>query len=168
MSKSPALERCAYAVFILTCILLATLATRRYFVDTHEPRAREGPGVGTLVTSRDAVGIGKADFVVLLGISTQCRFCEDSVPFYQTLRRTASQSRKRVVLVCASSEPTERVRGFLERNGLRPDAIIVPPQDVPLLATPTLTLIDSSGKIVAAWVGRLSPAQERKVLSLIP
>jgi hypothetical protein len=168
MSQSSALERCAYAVFILTCILLATLATRRYFVDTHEPPAREGPGVGTMVTSRDAIGIDKADFAVVLGISTQCRFCEDSMPFYQAPRRAASQSRQRVVLVCASAEPTERVRSFLERNGLDPDAIILPPPDAPLLATPTLTLIDSSGKIVAAWVGRLSPAQERKALSLIP
>jgi hypothetical protein len=101
-------------------------------------------------------------------LSTECRFCAASAPFYQRLTTDLlPKLGGRIQTVARLPEDLVRSRDYLERQlGVRLDRIesgITP--GVP--GTPTLMLTDRTGKVVAAWVGMLPVADEEQVEAVL-
>jgi thiol-disulfide isomerase/thioredoxin len=100
---------------------------------------------------------------VLLVISKGCHFCEDSLPFYRTL---AAETQGKVDLLAALPQPRPEAEAYLKQAGV-PAAQVAsaPPNEFGLTGTPTLVLLDRSGKVQEVWLGFLDGPRQAQVRS---
>jgi peroxiredoxin len=103
---------------------------------------------------------------VVLALSQTCRFCEQEMPFYRNLSALAARAKTHVYAVFPPSE--KESDKYLERHSVRTDGVTSTALDaIGVRGTPTLLLIDATGKIERAWVGALTDAQEKEVLQTV-
>jgi thiol-disulfide isomerase/thioredoxin len=99
---------------------------------------------------------------LLIVVSTTCHFCKDSLPFYKQL---SEKSRGRLNLVAVLPQPQPEARKFLQDAGVEADQIVsASPDAVGARGTPTVLLVDGSGKVTRAWVGRLDEKGQQGLL----
>jgi hypothetical protein len=108
--------------------------------------------------------LGGADVAVVVAVSSTCRHCADSMPFYRALIRAARGGRSSVRTVFTATEPVDTIRRYLSENGVAPDRIVPTPDGLLVRGTPTLFVVRGSGVIVDGWLGRLAPRQEQVVM----
>jgi hypothetical protein len=90
------------------------------------------------------------------------------VPFYKRLadRAAVAQPRPHVLAICL--ETADACKAFVSGEGLRVDAAFgVPADNLRVRGTPTLLLVDSSGRIARIWKGRLTDSAERDVMNTL-
>jgi hypothetical protein len=157
------LRLAANAAIVVVVVALAGMLALRYW-----PRPPVAPIVavqpGETLTLPGVSWDPRA--TLLLAVSTRCRFCSDSAAFYRQLLPEAA--RQGIPVVAVSPERDERVRGFL--HGLRVPITQVKQVDLRQLriaGTPTLVLVDGSGRVLDVWRGRLTPSKETKVLDRV-
>jgi hypothetical protein len=133
-------------------------------VRTRIPMAIDGVGVGsTLHIPGHQWGTDGKTIVV--AVRYGCHYCESSMGFYETLRKTsnASQGNPRVIFIAQeasafaekavpSGTPASQVFG----STVFPDWIRV---------TPTLLIANREGRVEQGWEGVLSSDQETSLLS---
>lgn len=103
--------------------------------------------------------------VLVLALSTQCRYCAESAGFYRRLlESTASDSKVEVVGVF--SNPSDEVHKTLANWKLNLKRVVsdIDFREAGIPATPTLLLLQPSGRIEKVWVGALHRGQEDEVL----
>lgn len=90
-----------------------------------------------------------------------CRFCGAIMPFYRDLQE---QARKGTSLVGMTSGEEKTLRAYLAGYGVTPDEVVhVRFPEYGVWATPTLQLIDKTGKVLGQWVGQLNSQQEADI-----
>lgn len=103
---------------------------------------------------------------VVLYVRSSCKFCTESMPFYKTLAETAE--RPRLVVVGYEDEAT--LGKYVSDHSVKPDSVLRLDRNEPesrLRGTPTLILVNSTGRVEGAWRGRLDESQRTKVLQMI-
>lgn len=166
------LEQLANLAVIVSAVVFCFMAYR-YLVPPTAAGAREAPiySPGDPIGSASGLGIpGKR--TVLFFVSSTCRYCTDSMPFYkEVMRRVASspEVRQRVDVIVVGRESEATLREYVERYGFSPDRIgTVTESAMPKLAlTPTSVLVNSEGLVDAAWIGRLDTMNEERFFSLL-
>lgn len=103
---------------------------------------------------------------LILTLSTDCKYCEQSLPFYRKVEAASRASKLRTIALFPESE--EVAAAYLAKNGLRANIVRqVDLRSTGIMGTPTLILIGKDGRIVRSWVGRLSSEMESAVLATI-
>jgi hypothetical protein len=116
-----------------------------------------------------AIQTGKSATVVLF-ISQHCPFCAQSMPFYERLSRLRAASSNDFALLAYVPEGEKPTSGvaYLGRRGVTTDSVGAASfPDIGVKGTPTVLLLDATGRVRAAWVGALMPKEEKDVLSRI-
>lgn len=112
---------------------------------------------------------GLARHNVVLLVSTRCQACAASAPFYRSLFRQVRDLNTRVVVFCAEGQDAgKRYLTDLGLGGLaegRLEVFALRFSQGRRVRFPSLLLLDSEGKVLSAWVGRLEPAQEETILA---
>jgi thioredoxin-related protein len=104
---------------------------------------------------------------LIIVLSTSCKFCNESVPFYKKLAKNISLAEKNLNLVSIFREDKIFVENYLSKYDLQIATISsVDFNEIDVSGTPTLILMDEQKRIVETWRGRLDTAQE-EVLSMI-
>jgi hypothetical protein len=100
---------------------------------------------------------------VVLAISTSCQYCRASASFYRELVSLANEHKLEVLALLPESP--EAARPQLAAIGIEKLAAVRQGEfgRLGITATPELFLVDATGVIKAAWVGRLGIAQEAEV-----
>ena len=115
-----------------------------------------------------AVGIdfAAAPLTLILVLQESCPACAMSLPFY---RRVVNHSVAREVqIVVAAPESDPPIDPYLSAHAVTPDSIVsVARDELPVLFTPTLLLVDAAGLVLHGWLGVLSPRLEDEVLAVI-
>jgi hypothetical protein len=103
---------------------------------------------------------------LVLALSTNCHFCTESAPFY---RRVEVASQKQgLPLVAVFPQTVQEAKNYLSHEELSFNEVLqLPLSKVQVNGTPTLLLIDQKGVVQRVWIGKLSTAQEKDVLSII-
>jgi hypothetical protein len=103
---------------------------------------------------------------VVLSLSVNCHFCEQSAPFYQKLR-TLSGNGVKFKLVAALPQEPELAETYLKLRQVQVDRLVSshPLIDRGLSSTPTLLIVGDSGKVEQVWVGLLTGAGQQEVLA---
>lgn len=160
------LEQTAQLAFIAACVLLCGLAVLRFTSATTGISESDTapPLVGRALDSSSPLVDGK-QWTVLVIVSSKCRYCIESLPLYRRLAEDSARNPFR--LVFAGAEPLDTITGFLVANGHPKPTILSLPPEIPVSVTPTLVLINSSGEITSAWLGRLTPKQEGSLFGVI-
>jgi thioredoxin-related protein len=83
---------------------------------------------------------------LLLVLSTQCKYCTASAPFY---RRLAAEAADKTDLVVIAAQSPNETREYLHRLGVSVhDVRQILPDSIEINATPSLVLIDSQGIVI--------------------
>ena len=160
-------ELLANIAIIVVAILLGVVLIRRYVLPVSpQPDAVESMQIkpGTKLSLPD-VDWGRSERTLLLVLSTDCRFCTESAPFYQRLTQEQAK-RGSLSLIAVLPQGEGEARKYLSDLGVRVDEIRrATPKDISVKGTPTLILVDRAGSVVESWVGKLPPEKEAEVLS---
>jgi hypothetical protein len=102
----------------------------------------------------------------VLVVSQNCRFCNDSAEFYRELVSLKQTTNGRFETIFVGFHKDD-AKAFLTTNRLPAEDLRSTPQDLrkKVRGTPTLLIVDQTGLIRGAWMGRLSSRQERDVVS---
>lgn len=104
---------------------------------------------------------------LLIALSPGCEVCNTSVAFYRRLLHTRATEgwSVRVVVIFPLELREKDCNSYLESRHLVPDKVVMAPFDrIGIPATPTLALIDASGRASSVWYGLLSEDREHDLL----
>ena len=165
------IEILANLTIIVVAALLAVVMVKDHLL-TREP-ASPRQSVNQPVESRKQIANGtnlssldvdwkQSKQTLVLAISSTCRFCTDSAPFYRTLIQNKRDTR----VVAVLPQPVEEGKVYLQKLGVAVDEVRqLPLNKLGARGTPTLLLVDPSGSIKNSWVGKLPREKEAEVLS---
>jgi hypothetical protein len=98
---------------------------------------------------------------VVLSVSESCQASRQSLDFYRRLSSAAPAIR---IALLTSGEP-ERVRGWLVSEGVRVDEVLAgAPIEAGVVLTPTVLILDESGRVTDGVAGKASALEEQHLL----
>jgi len=167
VSASPRLEKISNMMFAVMCLAVSVAAVQYVLAARTTPARRSPVAKGTRLELPAAIAAeGKPS--VLLVLSTQCRFCTESMPFYTKLSKLPETREGRLRLAAITLQPVPEMQKYLAAYSL-PVSAVVPIADsgFNVSATPALVVIRGDGTVVESWSGWLDTQQEQQVLSTI-
>jgi hypothetical protein len=104
----------------------------------------------------------------ILFLQTDCRYCNDSMEFYRALVQRSRTTHAKAKVIVISGEPSSTVAKHLSNYGISVDVVVcAPPYHYGISGTPTLVHIDSGGRVVSSYSGRLREKEEEEVLAKV-
>jgi thioredoxin-related protein len=175
-AKKSTLDTVANIAIILVCAIAAVVLVRTHFFPQQQP----GPPQvekGEQYDQLKAVVPAGSNRALVVAVSPGCHFCNDSIPFYKNLIDQRNQKNSAVKFIAAvpvSEKPGEAQQLVAEESqkfasgGAQPDGMVnLDFAAVKVPGTPTLMLVDNTGKVLDVWVGKLDPKAEKKVLKTL-
>lgn len=157
------IELLANILIILVSILLIAIFIQRFFYsDSTDIKSPNLPAIGSIFAP-EGLDFSKNKKNIILVLRKTCRFCEESVPFYDQLARETQFRDVRIVALMPSD--LSEIRQYLDSAGLsKVEARQFSLESLGISATPTLIMVNESGIVLGAWVGKLSPEVEKEVI----
>lgn len=155
-------------VAALSCVVLVKsyLAPATVPASDHQPAAAPAE-TRKMIQRGDPVNLPGVDWqknerTLLLALSTTCRFCAQSAPFYQRVVKEHGDTK----LIALVPQGTAEGHAYLRSLGVDISEVrAVQLGDLGLSGTPTLILADSSGTVADVWVGALPLNKQNEVLN---
>jgi hypothetical protein len=159
------LEKTTNVVTILTCAaLVGTLAWNYYLRSRPATQTLPELPKGTVVKLPGAAQASPQPTLVL-ALSKNCHFCQESVGFYQKLTALKNSSPQGLRVVAVLPQSKEEAASYLKEQGIEADEVIsMEVSKLGLMGTPTLLLLDGQNKLEELWVGKLNESQESEVI----
>jgi hypothetical protein len=137
--------------------------------DRHQKRAEAL--VGSTLQLPQSLNLGRQVTAVLF-VSKYCKCCSESMPFYMQISslRTRESGAFRVLAVTpVGRETTVEDEQYLSEHQVPVDGIgqLQNFSDLGIQGTPTLALLDSSGRVFKAWTGKLPSDTELQIIEII-
>lgn len=170
-------EVLANVAVIITAVIFCSVLVRKYYfprdtktVETTLPSVVASAPTRPSIKPDQQVSLpdidwSKANRTILLALSTKCRFCTESAPFYQQILQKKSKDVRVVVVL---PQPVEESRKYLDKLGVSvrevKEARLA---TVGVSGTPTVILIDKNGVVQNLWIGKLSDVDAQGVLEVI-
>jgi hypothetical protein len=161
------IETLANFMTVIVSLLLSVVLVKQFLLP---PQGRRAAGPQTVVGtnlkgSLPGVDWGKNGRTLILAISTQCRFCTDSVPFFKRVEKERPRDAR---LLAVLPQSVEESRKYLDGAGMQVDELRQAPlQSIGVPGTPTLLLVDAAGRVSDVWRGKLRPEDEEKVIAAL-
>ena len=113
---------------------------------------------GEKVDSIDGLPYNDHEKTVVLFLSSQCKYCLESLPFYRSLVEVRNAEHKAVAIAAISRDSQATFERYISEQSLRVDrtATVSKPAWPKMLATPTMVVVDHNGIVLDAWVGLMS------------
>ncbi len=152
---------------LVAAIVLVAFVMRSYFTTPPKRAAAKLPAGVTLGEIKD-LDYGDAQRILILVLSTQCKYCVQSAPFYRTLASMSGNLTQRTRILGVFPEDETSVKAFLAKSQVemefRSDVDL---SKLNVSSTPTLILLDKGKNIVNSWVGTLGAEQQADVVKTI-
>ena len=162
LMQEKSLERASnIAVIVVAVVVVFTLLHREFRSSTPSHASLKGTHF-----SLSSVTTAPAKVNLVLGISTVCHFCEQNVGFYQQLSTLEAPGKLAFYTVFPQSATD--AAAFLNQKAIHPNGVVSSPlSQYKITGTPTLLLVDASGKVQEAWVGALDASRQAEVVKTI-
>ncbi len=152
---------------ILVSVLLSVVLIKVFLLPQPTPVTNLAqPRVGmSLAQALPGVDWAANKRTLVLALSTQCHFCTESAPFFQRIQKETAKGLKMVAVL---PQPAEESRKYLQGEGVQVDDVKQARLSaIGVSGTPTLLLVDNSGKVADVWQGKLPAEQEGQVLTVL-
>ena len=131
---------------------------------TTEASLRIGDRLGDLA----GITFASRDHTLLVALRSSCHFCSESLPLYRQVVATRDAGRWPLRIAAVCMEPLSECMEYLRRNSLTVDQIVEADRhSLRVTGTPTVLLVNKSGRIDRIWVGHLSPSKETELLTTL-
>ena len=154
-------------VVVLFAVVAIGVLVKNYFAPQ---------GVKTSVVKKGSVfpEIAGIDYratpqTLILALNVDCRYCTRSVPFYNSLAAAQEENAGQVNIVAAfiNKDPA-LVKSYADEKQLSVNVIAgVDFDKLGVHSTPTIILLDSTGKVLESWTGELQPDGEGEVFAAL-
>lgn len=175
------LETAANLMTIGTLVLLCGLLLVQWNQRVNATQSTAGTlpeiwAAGTILSDDNDLSFSGSDLTILVGLSTTCRYCEESMPALRRLDELVESSpgsAGHLQVVALAGQPTEVFREYLQARGLRnlrplslaEGAIPERSQLERLIAmTPSVVVVDRAGAVLAGWPGLITPERLDEIL----
>jgi len=163
----PKLETLTNVAILFTAVFCIVTWTRAFLATPAAPSdgsAYYSPGEG--IPPIDGVNFSNGATNLVLIVSSTCRFCTESMPFYRRVVESRNSSGARVQLVVLGQESRASLLEYLASHAFVADVVISVGGNSGLKVnrTPAILQTDGSGRILRTWNGRLSTSAEEAVL----
>jgi thioredoxin-related protein len=171
MKLAVSTEKIANLAIIVVAALVMTTYVKSWTSRSGppEPASARPPtyDVGENVPDAIASVQGETQRTLLIFINSHCTFCSESMPFYNSLM--ARRAPKGTAIVAVSRESIPETLQYVSSHGVKFDRVLTvgATSDVKLHLTPTMLLVEKSGRVVKRWIGYLDPSQQAEVLNLV-
>lgn len=148
---------------LLAALILSALLVKKFFFQPTQKADYRIAADATL--SINGINWADSDRTVLVALGKECKYCSESAEFYRRLAAgIASQNNMR--LIALFSEKESEAEAYLKQ-------LEVPIRELRYLSlsslgiksVPTLAILDRNGVVTDMWVGKLSPLEERALMS---
>lgn len=151
------------AVLLVAAVFLGNFAWN-YAHRQPAQQLRPGLAKGKSFAPLHGVDYSHAPQTLLIAMNTECGYCKESIPFYQQLVSNRTEQNKNTKLIAIFPEGQDAVQQYLEENQLEIESISSADfKALNLAGTPTMVLLDSSGKVIDFWVGKIPKEAEPQV-----
>ena len=159
------LERIANIAVIVAVVVFIGLAIRGDFSLNRTARTPSSQDLVGRVVKLSGVSFPSDRNTLVLAVSTTCHFCKDSLPFYKQLTNKV-QGRLNVVAVLPETQ--QDAQKFLRDADVETNQVVSSSLDVlGVHGTPTILLVDGTGKVSRAWVGRLDQKGQEDLQAVV-
>ncbi|MBK6722810.1 MAG: hypothetical protein IPO41_08445 [Acidobacteria bacterium] len=154
------------AIIVIAMVFLGLVGVKYFSTPvSNAPERVEGIRSGAVIPNGDVIWSGSDRNLVMI-LSTACKYCAESIPFYQKL--SAYRVGKDVRLVALFIQPKQETQKYLLEQNITVDEVAqINPEQINIRATPTLLLVDRHGLVLEVWKGKLSVEVEREVMSKV-
>jgi len=154
------IEIVANAGIVIVAIVIVAVWLTNFRKQTTEP-GKIAVGTKFAITDINWRGNGKT---MVLALATTCHFCTESAGFYRELVQYCNSHN--IPTVAVFPQTADEGRSYLTNEGVKVNDVRQASfSTIQVSGTPTLLLIDENGAVKQVWVGKLSPHDEKKVLS---
>jgi hypothetical protein len=150
----------------LCCLAGGLLIEQRFFSAPETETLPARPLVGREVNLPGA-DWQAAPLSVLLQISSTCRFCNESMPFYKQLMAVRQAQSAKVPVIVASADAVAVMRKHLEDRQVIVDKVLHSRLESFGTGTPTIYIVDSKGMVQRVFMGKLDSSGEKELLSIV-
>lgn len=160
------LDVAANVAILCVCILILVIGAKKFLLSNPQ-RIAEIPRKGMRIELANA-NWGRAERTLLLALSTQCHYCNDSTDFYRRLAPVAAAAG--VPIVAVFPQVTEEARAHWTEQNLPlagVEFIQAPSGGLPIPGTPTLILVDRKGVVLRAWAGKQPASGEAEIIHAV-
>lgn len=166
----PRLEQVTNWAILLTALFCAVLWARAFLVTpsaSSDSSAYYAPG--EVIPPIQNLHLSKAPRTLIFVVSSSCRFCTESMPFYQDVVRQRDVAKSDVQLIVLGQEDQSSLEAYLSNHDVQPDAVVsvLGVQGLKVSRTPTILEVDSDSEVMRAWYGRLSDGAEEAVVKAV-
>jgi hypothetical protein len=159
--------RTADVATVVLAIALTGLIAARFFGGARPPKRPPAYAAGESVPLLKNVDYSASDKTLAIVVRHDCHFCTDSLPFYGRLIAERNARSERVQIVVVAPEEDRASQQFLGAN-VRPDTFSVWERGrLKIQGTPSVMLVDRSGRLIRLWEGRLTEKAERELISAV-
>ena len=103
---------------------------------------------------------------LVIAIRRGCPFCDASLPFYRQLGEQEKSNVLRAHVLVVMPNDASSGSSLLKKDDVEVQGIFGQELDaLKVSGTPTVLLLDSSGRIERAWIGQLTPRGEKEVMN---
>jgi hypothetical protein len=156
------------AVLVLAMTLLGAVVSTRWLAQPEKTKFDDGLQKGQVLAQLPTIDYSATPQTVVLAISTTCNYCMESLPFYKRLLEAQQTAGQRTRMVAVFPNPKPEVEQYKEQNQLHVESVpALNYSTLNLTGTPTLILVDSTGRVLDFWVGKLSKEEEQQVIAEI-
>jgi hypothetical protein len=173
--RVPSLDKLTNVAILGLCIVIAGDLVYRDVIRPHAAAtAQAGPARPVPLKAGEAfpklAGLkqepGKPS--LLLVVRSGCKYCTESVPFYKELVREVRASKIPVQLIGVCLESDKACADYFSQTQVAVDATIGAPNGLEKIqGTPTIVMLDPSGKVAETWVGALNPDRQKAVIAAL-
>lgn len=125
--------------------------------------------VGEQIDAIDGVDFRASAQTLVMVLREDCRYCRESVPFYQKLTAANGKTTERALrVVVASTDAPALMSAYLKASEVQVDQVAgVRPGGLKVPGTPFLVLVDANGTVTQVWRGKLGVSQEQELFALL-
>lgn len=169
---SAAVQLLANIGVIALCVLVGWMAVKKSGAWTGAPDPSGRPPVyrsGDAIDAVAGVDFKAARRTLVMVVREDCRFCAESLPFYQKLSQAhAKNPGQDLRVIVATTDAHEALAAYLKSNHVDVDQVVtIAAGALKVPGTPSLLLVDATGRILNFWRGRLPPQQEQEALRVL-
>jgi len=155
------------AVLVVAMALLGAIVSTRW-ASQRKATFEDGLQKGQVFGRLPSLDYGAAQQTLVLVLSTKCNYCQESQPFYKRLLEAQQLSGQRTRIVAVFPNPKSEVEQYKQENQLNVESVPALNYGVLNVAgTPTLIMVDSTGRVLDLWVGMLSKGEEQQVINAL-
>lgn len=156
------------AVVVVAIVVLSVFALT-FFNHYQKTQVQAGLQRGQKLDRLPVATKNNAAQTLLVVMNTTCHYCSESIPFYNQLVETQHNTNNTTAIIAVFPNSENEVKEYVRQNQLNITTIAasIDFKALHVAGTPTIILIDNSGKIRDFWVGKLSKDEEQQVIKAV-